>query len=486
MRSQEDDLGRRRPGAGVDRLPPHDDLSEQAVLGAILLAPSDTMALCISRIKDPEVFYNLAHQEIYRVLVMMHDAQEPIDEITLKTWLELQNLLEDIGGTAYVFSLRDKCVSAANVEYYLENVIGKFRARKAIATATEMVSRVYDNAGEIDALISSATQGLMDLSQAQIDAEDTPIRDLVQESLAEMEAWMTNRGEVSGLSTGLADLDRMTTGLHGGEMIVIAARPGSGKTSLGMNIVEHVACDLRLPVGVFSLEMTDRSLVTRMICSRARVNLRQLRDGFLAQRDMPRITSAAGSIASAQIHINDIAGLSILGLRTRARRMQQQYGIRLFVIDYLQLLSAERSKNDNRQQEVASISNGIKALAKELNVPVIVMSQLNRGPEKEKNRRPQLSDLRESGAIEQDADLVGMLFRPAFDPTEEQTSDDSEPITLYVAKQRNGPTGDIALTFMKTYTRFESVGRVSSDDVPAPEEQLPLPEAQDTQRQFPD
>jgi replicative DNA helicase len=263
----------------------------------------------------------------------------------------------------------------------------------------------------------------------------------------------------------------MTSGLHPGEMIVIAARPSMGKTSLAMNIAEHVAIDQKLPVGVFSLEMTASSLVLRMLCSRSRVNLRNVRDGFLAERDFPKITGSAGKLAGAPLFIDDSSALSILQLRAKARRMAQQYGIKLFVIDYLQLLHSTARRAENRQQEIADISNGIKSLAKELNVPVIVLSQLNRELEREKNRKPRLSDLRESGAIEQDADLVGLLYKPSSDEDEEMGGGGGEgqeavPVNLLIAKQRNGPTGDVNLTFLKAFTRFESAAKVSDDDVP--------------------
>jgi replicative DNA helicase len=260
----------------------------------------------------------------------------------------------------------------------------------------------------------------------------------------------------------------MTSGFHAGEMIVIAARPSMGKTSLAMNIAEHVAADERLPVGVFSLEMTADSLVLRMLCSRSRVNLRSIRDGFLAERDFPKLTGSAGKLAGAPLFIDDTPALSILQLRAKARRMAQQYGVKLFVIDYLQLLHSTSRRAENRQQEIADISNGIKALAKELSVPVIVLSQLNRELEKDKNRKPRLSDLRESGAIEQDADLVALLYKPSGGDDDEGSSmeQDAVPVNLLIAKQRNGPTGDVALTFLKAYTRFESAAKVSTEDVP--------------------
>jgi replicative DNA helicase len=296
------------------------------------------------------------------------------------------------------------------------------------------------------------------------------IKDLVHKAINTIEDYHTRAGALTGLGTGFPDLDKMTSGMHGGEMIVIAARPSMGKTSLAMNIAEAVAIDQKQPVGVFSLEMTAESLVLRMLCSRSRVNLRNIRDGFLAERDFPKLTGAAGKLANAPLFIDDSAGLSILQLRAKARRMYQQHGIKLFVIDYLQLLNASSQKIENRQQEIAQISNGIKALAKELDVPVIVLAQLNRELEKDKNRKPRLSDLRESGAIEQDADLVGLLYKPDAEKAEDedgggQQDVEAVPVNLLIAKQRNGPTGDVCMTFLKSYTRYESASKVA--DVPA-------------------
>jgi replicative DNA helicase len=297
----------------------------------------------------------------------------------------------------------------------------------------------------------------------------TPVNALVHDAIATIENYFGRNGQLGGLATGFADLDKMTDGLHGGEMIVIAARPSMGKTSLAMNIAEHVALEMKLPVGVFSLEMSAGSLVLRMMCSLARVNLRSIREGFMSEADFPKLTNAAGRLSASKLFIDDTAGLSILQLRARARRMAQQHGIKLFVIDYLQLLnSTARRSQENRQQEIADISSGIKALAKELKVPVIVLAQLNREIEKDKNRKPRMSDLRESGSIEQDADLVGLLYKPDANEDEEAGTVEADglPVSLVIAKQRNGPTGDVHLTFLKPYTRFESAAKFSDDDVP--------------------
>jgi replicative DNA helicase len=458
----------------TDRLPPHAPEAEQGVLGCILLSPNECLGECIQKLKaGTEVFYDLRHQTIYTALVAMYDHREAIDIITLQQHLADRQELEPIGGIPYLNSLQDAVPSAANLSYYLEIVQEKFLLRKMIQTCTDVVARVYDYEGEAEVLLDEVERDVLRLSESREQSQTQTIKELVNKAITTVEDFHQHQGMLTGIGTGFTDLDKMTTGLHGGEMIVIAARPSMGKTSLAMNIAEHVAVDQRLPVGVFSLEMTAESLVLRMLCSRSRVNLRNVREGFLADRDFPKLTGAAGHLANAPLFIDDSAGLSILQLRARARRLWQQHGIKLFVVDYLQLLHSTARRAENRQQEISDISGGIKALAKELKVPIVVLSQLNREPEKrERGAEPRLSDLRESGAIEQDADVVGLLYKPgrggsddeeAGGPGEEQ---DAVPVNLLIAKQRNGPTGDVNLTFLKPYTRFESAAKVSEEDVP--------------------
>jgi replicative DNA helicase len=456
--------------AKVDRLPPHSTEAEQGVLGCILWSPNDCMNECVTKFKgDAEVFYDLRHQTIYDAVQEMYDRREAVDLITLQQALKDKNMLTQVGGIAYLSSLQDAVPSAANLSYYLEIVQEKSALRKMIRTCSDIVARAYENEGEVDTLMDEAERDILRISEARVQSTTAPIKELVKKAITTIEDYHQRQGMLTGVSTGFADLDKMTSGLHPGEMIVIAARPSMGKTSLAMNIVESVALDQRLPVGVFSLEMTAESLVLRMLCSRSRVNLRNVREGFLAERDFPKLTGAAGKMASCPMFIDDTAGLSILQMRAKARRMHQQHGIKLLVIDYLQLLhSTARRAQESRQQEIADISNGIKALAKELQIPVIVLAQLNRELEKDKSRKPRLSDLRESGSIEQDADLVGLLYKPSVEDEEggAVADQDTRPVNLLIAKQRNGPTGDINLTFLNSITRFESAARVSDEDVP--------------------
>jgi replicative DNA helicase len=463
---------RQKPAApNIDRLPPHDVQCEMGVLGCQLLDPNTCIGQTLEHLSDDgaQAFYDLRHQTIQETLFKMYDERTPIDLITVQRRLKDNQLLEQVGGIAYLSMLQDVVPSAANLAYYVSILREKYLLRKLIQTCSGVVARVYDYEGEVEQFIDEVEKEISSVADSRVKNGERKLADLVNSGLTTIEHFFNRQGEISGLETGFADFDKMTDGLHAGEMVIIAARPSMGKTSLAMGIAEHVAVDLGQHVGVFSLEMTGESLILRMMCSLGRVNLRNIRDGFMSEADFPKLTQAASRINGAPLHIDDTAGLSILQLRARARRMHQRHGIKLFVIDYLQLLnSSSRKAQENRQIEIAEISSGIKALAKELGVPVIVLSQLNREIEKEKNRKPRLSDLRESGSIEQDADLVGLLYKPGTETEEGEAPAEADgvPVNLLIAKQRNGPTGDVNLTFLKPYTRFESAAKFSDEDVP--------------------
>lgn len=473
-----------RPGPGgrrrgvdlsrIDRLPPHSLEAEQGVLGCALLEPSDSIGQCIERLKGGgEAFYDLRHRTIYDVLVSMYDRKEPIDLITLGQKLKDAGQIDGVGGLAYLSELMDAVPSAANLAYYLDIVREKHVLRRVLSTCSEAVSKVHEYEGAVDSLLDEVERDILKISQDRSENTNRTMRELVRSAVDMIQDFHQRKGGLTGLPTGFPDLDKMTSGLQPADMVVIAARPSMGKTSLAMNIAEHVSVEANLPVGVFSLEMTSESLVMRMLCSLARVNGRLIRDGFLSEGDFRRLTAAAGKLSRAPIHIDDTPGLSILQLRARARRMWQQHGVKLFIIDYLQLMhSTSKKAADSRQQEVAELSNGVKALAKELKVPVIVLCQLNRELEKDKDRKPKLSDLRESGAIEQDADLVGLLYKPAAEDDDQRREDPearddgmgATPVNLLIAKQRNGPTGDVCLTFLKGITRYESASKIAAAD----------------------
>src|SRR4051795_6079341 len=448
----------------IHRTPPNSAEAEQGVLGSMLISPRDVIAECVEKINE-EYFYVPAHQTIYSALVDLWNAGQAIDLITFTQILRDRNLLESVGGAAAVTSLFTFVPTAANVTYYLEIVRDKYILRQIIAACTESVRRSFEEQDEVHNLLDEVEQKIFSVGEDRFKGQLLTMKDQVMEAIEAIEQLYERRGGITGISTGFAELDRMTNGLHESEMIVIAARPSMGKTALAMNIAEHVAITSKLPVAVFSLEMSSQQLVQRLLCSRARVNLQKVRDGFLAERDFPSLTAAASKLAEAQIFIDDSASLSILELRAKARRLKAQKDIKLIVVDYLQLLrSTTRRAQDNRQLEISEISSGLKGLAKELKVPVLVLAQLNRQPEARTGGKPRLSDLRESGSIEQDADLVGLLVRPEiYEEDEDARAEKAGEAELIIAKQRNGPVGEIALTFLKEFTRLKDRARNVSE-----------------------
>jgi replicative DNA helicase len=448
----------------IHRTLPHSVEAEQGVLGSMLISPREIIAECVEKINE-QYFYVPAHQTVYVVLVELWNAGQGIDLITFTQVLRDRNVLETIGGAAFITSLFTFVPTAANVTYYLEIVRDKYILRQIIAACTESVRRSFEEQDEVNNLLDEVEQKIFSVGEDRFKGHLLTMKDQVMEAIESIERLYERRGGISGISTGFAELDRMTDGLHESEMIVIAARPSMGKTALAMNITEHVALNEKLPVAVFSLEMSSQQLVQRLLCSRARVNLQKVRDGFLAERDFPSLTAAASKLAEAQIFIDDSAGLSILELRAKARRLKAQKDIKLIVVDYLQLLrSTTRRAQDNRQLEISEISAGLKGLAKELKIPIIVIAQLNRQPEARTGGKPRLSDLRESGSIEQDADLVGLLVRPEiYEEDEDARAEKAGEAELIIAKQRNGPVGEIALTFLKEFTRFEDRARNVSE-----------------------
>jgi replicative DNA helicase len=424
--------------------------------------------LCAEKQIKPEHFHIPAHATIYAVLLELWDANKPIDFITLTQVLRDRGLLDQVGGAAFVTGLFTFLPTAANAGYYLEILQEKFTLREIIRVCTEYAARSYDEQDDVPNLLDGVESRIYEIAQDRFKDRVEGMKQLVVRSIGALQDLYDRRGSISGLPTGFSELDKMTDGLHGAEMIVIAGRPSMGKTAMAMNIAEHLAIEKSFPIAIFSLEMSAQQLVQRMLCSRAKVNLEKVRDGFMPQSSFGALQQAAGKLAEAKIFIDDTSGLSILELRAKARRMKSQHDIRAIFIDYLQLLrSTSRRAQDNRQIEIAEISSGLKGLAKELDVPVVVLAQLNRNPETrsgETRGRPRLSDLRESGSIEQDADLVGLLVREEYYADSEEEKKEAEgKATLIIAKQRNGPVGDVPLTFLKEYTRFETRGRTAGD-----------------------
>lgn len=451
----------------TDRLPPHSVEGEQGILGCILLGGAAAVGECHERFAaNPEVFYDLRNRIIFETLVEANSESVPPDLFALTARLKSRNQMEQVGGLTYVASLPDAVPSAANLPYYVAEVLSAFTLREIISRCTEAVGQAFDCERDVNGLLDRVESDIMGIrNSTEKVSVIRPMKELVREALDSIERYHSNQGALLGLSTGLKDLDQMTGGLKNGEMIVIAARPSMGKTALAIQIAEHVAADNGVPVGVFSLEMSASSLVLRALCSRAQVNARSVTKGYLQERDFPKLTGASGKLSRCPMWIDDTAGMTIETLRAKARRMVQQHGIKLLVIDYIQLILAHR-RTSNRQEAVSEISRGIKILAKDLNLPVIALSQLSRDLEKDGKRKPRLSDLRESGAIEQDADVVGMLYRPATDQESEPDVNAPVPTNLLIAKQRNGPVGDVNLEFLPNYTRFVIRSSVDSRDIP--------------------
>jgi replicative DNA helicase len=427
----------------------------------MLINSREVCGLCAEKGVSKEMFAIPAHATIFEHIMGMWDRNESIDFITLTQILRDRDVLDQCGGAAFITELFTFLPTAANAGYYIEILQEKYTLREIIKICTEFAARSYDEQDDVPALLDSVEAEVFRIAQDRFKDRVANMTQLVVQAIGSIEELYSRRGSITGLSTGFDVLDKMTDGLHGGEMIVVAARPSMGKTALGMNIAEHIALDLKKPVAVFSLEMSSQQLVQRTLCSRARVNLSRVRDGFLSERDFPALQSAASKLAESKIFIDDTSGLTILELRAKARRLKSQHDIAAIFIDYLQLLrSATKRAQDNRQLEIAEISAGLKGLSKELNIPVVVLAQLNRNPENrmgDSRGRPRLSDLRESGSIEQDADLVGLLVREEYYlDSEEEKKEAAGKATLIIAKQRNGPVGDVPLTFLKEYTRFEN------------------------------
>jgi replicative DNA helicase len=452
----------------IHRLLPQSPDAEQGVLSCFLLSPREVGGLCVERGVSAECFHIPAHAEVFAVLIELWNAAKPIDFITLTQVLRDRGQLDRIGGAAFVTDLFTFVPTAANAAYYIEILQEKWTLRQVITTCTEYAARSYDEQDNVPSLLDEVEQQINRIARERFQSRSLSMKDQVMEAIESIEKLYERKGAITGLATGYSELDKMTDGLHGSEMFVIAARPSMGKTALAMNIAEHVAVDQKQPVAIFSLEMSSQQLVQRLLCSRARVNLHGIRDGFLSERDFPNLTAAASKLAESRIFIDDTAGLSILELRAKARRLKTQHDIQIIVIDYLQLLrSTSKRAQDNRQLEIAEISSGVKALAKELNIPIIVLAQLNRNPENrsgDSKGRPRLSDLRESGSIEQDADVVTLLVREEYyAETDEEKQEAEGKATLIIAKQRNGPVGDVPLTFLKKFTRFEDRARSEGD-----------------------
>lgn len=444
--------------AGLERVPPNNVQAEAAVLGSMLL-DRDAISGVIQHL-HPDDFYRPDHRLVCQAIWDLYDHNQPVDLVTLAEELDRRGQLQEIGdasasGPSYLAALAEATPSALNAEYYAEIVRGKSLVRELIRAADEVRLRAFEDREETAELLDWCERRLFDVMERRQTSQVASIKDVLKETFDHIDRAHEREGRMTGLSTGFFDLDDLTLGFQPGEMVVLAARPSMGKTSLALNICEHVAVELGKGVLIFSMEMSKQQIARNMLCSRARVNGHQLRKGILSERHLAELTLAAGTLGEAPIFIDDSPGMTALEVRAKARRLKLHRDIQLVVVDYLQLIDVRgKSRNLSREQQVAEISRSMKALARELQIPVLTVSQLNRSPESREDHRPRMSDLRESGAIEQDADVVMLLHR---DDAYEEGKNPGEAV-LDVVKQRNGPIGPVRLVFLHQFTRFENAG----------------------------
>lgn len=441
-------------------VPPQNLEAEEAVLGSILLEQDSIIS--VMEFLVPDDFYRVAHQLIFAAMIELNQNSEAIDPITVSEKLRQKNQIENVGGEAGIIELLDKLPTAANVEFYTQIVLEKSTRRKLIKTSTNIVKNAYQEDETIANVLDTAERDILSVSEGRNKAGFIPIRDVLHDAYESLEERSKNNGEVTGIATGYIGLDRMTSGLHADELIILAARPSVGKTAFVLNIAKNVAVNLNETVAIFSLEMGAESLVERIICSHASINAGHLKTGKLTDEEYTQYFVATGVLAEAPIYIDDTPGIRVSEIRAKCRRLKQERNnLGLVVIDYLQLI--EGNGKESRQQEVSEISRNLKKLAKELKVPVIALSQLSRGVEQRQDKRPIMSDIRESGSIEQDADIVAFLYRDDYyrqEPDENGHVPEVEPnstIEVIIEKNRSGPRGTVELNFMKEFNKFTNL-----------------------------
>lgn len=439
----------------LHRLPPQNLEAEQSILGGILL---DNHALdSVLEILIHKDFYNESHRKIFATIVELSDRNEPSDLITLSNILKDKKQLDQVGGMAYLASLVDNVPSAANIAYYAKIVKEKAILRHLIGTATEILTKSYDTGAAVDEVLDEAEHAIFEIAENKIRPAFSPIKDIIKDSFKTIEKLFERKDLITGVPTGFAKIDDLTSGLQKSELIIVAGRPSMGKTAFALNIAQHAAMEAGIHVAIFSLEMSKEQLAMRMLSSEARVDSQRLRKGFLGETDWPKLTTAAGRLSEAPLFIDDTPAITVLEMKAKSRRLKADSGLGLIILDYLQLMRSGSYK-DSREQEISEISRSLKALAKELNVPIVALSQLNRKVEDRTNRRPQMADLRESGAIEQDADVIAFIYR---DEVYNKSEDNPEKglAEVIIGKQRNGPTGMAKLAFLEKYTCFENLAR---------------------------
>lgn len=432
---------------------PHNLEAERGVLGAILIN-NDAFNVAAELI-DAEHFFRDAHRRVFDKMVGLNERGQAIDLVTLKDELSRSNDLDEVGGPAYISALVDGVPRSTNVEYYARIVKEKATLRNLIYSASKIVATAYAAEDDADAVLDRAGQEIFSIAEDQYRTGFVPLSALAQDSFTTIEQLQAHKGVVTGVPTGFADIDELTAGLQPADLVIVAARPSVGKTAFVLNIAQHVGTKTDCTVGFFSLEMAREALFIRMLTTEAQVDSQRFRTGLLSEVDYGRLSTAMGKLSEARVFIDDTPGLGVLEMRAKSRRLKAEHGLDLLIIDYIQLMQG-RGRFENRTQEVATISRALKNLAKELSVPVVALSQLSRAPESRSDRRPQLSDLRESGALEQDADVVMFIYREEM---YQETPENRNLAEIIIGKQRNGPTGNVKLAFLKQQTRFENLTR---------------------------
>ena len=436
----------------MDRVPPHNHEAEQSVIGAIFLEPQ--ALITASEILIPEDFYRTAHQKIFQTMLTLSDQGKAIDVVTIAEELSSKKEIEDVGGLAYISELANAVPTAANIVHYAKIVEEKALLRRLIRVATKIVEDGYAGDDEVEVLLSEAEKSVLEVSKRKNAGDFKHVKDVLVETFDNIEQLVNRDGDITGIATGFTDLDRMTAGFQRNDLIIVAARPSVGKTAFALNVAQSIAVKERENVAIFSLEMGAEQLVMRMLCAEGNIDAQILRTGQLQDADWEKLMMAMGSLSNAGIFIDDTPGVRINEIRAKCRRLKQEHGLGMILIDYLQLIQGSGRPGENRQQEVSEISRSLKGLARELQVPVIALSQLSRGVEQRQDKRPMMSDLRESGSIEQDADIVAFLYR---DDYYDKESESKNMIEIIIAKQRNGPTGTVTLAFRKEYNKFLNV-----------------------------
>ncbi|PAV28466.1 replicative DNA helicase [Virgibacillus profundi] len=446
----------------TDRRPPHNIEAEQSVIGAIFLEPEAFSTA--SELLVAEDFYRASHQRIFSSMMKLADKGEPIDVVTVTSYLHNLKQIDEVGGVAYLSELAESVPTAANIEYYSKIVEEKALLRRLIRSATDIVTSSFEREDEVEDVLNEAEKNILEVSGRKNSGAFKSIKDVLIDVYDKIEQLHHLDGDVTGIPSGFRDLDRITSGFQRNDLIIIAARPSVGKTAFALNVAQSVAVNTDENVAIFSLEMGADQLVQRMLCAEGNIDSQRLRSGQLLADDWSKLTMAMGSLSNAGIYIDDSPGVRVSEIRSKCRRLKQENGLGMILIDYLQLIQGSANSGENRQQEVSEISRSLKGLARELNVPLIALSQLSRGVESRQDKRPMMSDLRESGSIEQDADIVGFLYRDDYYDSE---SEKQNIIEIIISKQRNGPVGNVELAFVKEYNKFVDLDhRYQESDIP--------------------